>query len=80
MVAVCILNPAAGRGRSGELWQKARRGLLDIGIRTETLVSAYPGHAAELTQQAITGGAKLIIAAGGDGTVKEVAEIGRAHV
>jgi diacylglycerol kinase (ATP) len=53
------------------------------GIRLETLLEAVgeadirwtegPGHAAELAREAISEGASRIVAAGGDGTVSEIA-------
>lgn len=71
--AVMVINPAADGGRSGRardrlLWE-ARR----IGLELEPLVTTGPGQATELTRQALAGGARLVVAVGGDGTVSDVA-------
>jgi hypothetical protein len=61
MGAVAIVNPAAGRARRFQL-----------PIPAEILETTAPGHAIELTRQAIRQGARTIIAVGGDGTINEV--------
>ena len=38
----------------------------------ESLFSSHPGHLIELARKAVDGGAKLVIAAGGDGSLNEV--------
>jgi YegS/Rv2252/BmrU family lipid kinase len=43
------------------------------GARFELQVTRAPGHAVELTRAAALGGADVVVAAGGDGTVHEVA-------
>ena len=70
-VRICVIfNPAAGRRRA----RRRLRGFLD---RWETRVTlrptARPGHAAELAAAAADGGFDVVAAAGGDGTVHEVA-------
>ena len=69
MSPVVILNPAAGRGaRSWPLYEAElkRRG---ISIRA----TQKAGDARELTRGAIEAGADFLVAAGGDGTLGEVA-------
>jgi diacylglycerol kinase (ATP) len=61
MSAVAIVNPHAGRGKSFQL-----------PVPAEVLETRAPGHAIELTQQAIKQGARTIIVVGGDGTINEV--------
>ena len=61
MRAVAILNPRAGNRTTAYLPEGA-----------ETLETRGPGHATELTREAIKRGAKTIIAVGGDGTINEV--------
>jgi diacylglycerol kinase (ATP) len=43
-----------------------------LGLSGETLFSERPGHLIELARGAVDGGATLVIAAGGDGTLNEV--------
>ena len=43
-----------------------------LGLTGETLFSERPGHLIELAGGAVDGGAKLVIAVGGDGTLNEV--------
>src|SRR5262245_3261492 len=65
-----IFNPAAGRGR-------AARRLAELGKRWGARAvfqpTSRPGHAMELARQAAQADFRIIAAAGGDGTVHEVA-------
>ena len=68
-----IFNPVAGRRRAQRLWR-----VLDImatsGVRLEIVETQYAGHATTLARAAAHGdGRKLVVAAGGDGTIAEVA-------
>jgi diacylglycerol kinase family enzyme len=69
---IVIHNPAAGRRRRQVLWR-----VLDIlqtsGVRVELLETSGPGHATELARLAAVDGDRVIVAAGGDGTIAEVA-------
>jgi diacylglycerol kinase (ATP) len=69
---IVVFNPIAGRRRSALLWR-----VLDVlvanGQRVELLETRHPGHAEELARQAAARGASLIVAAGGDGTIADVA-------
>ena len=73
MEAVCILNPAAGRGTAPHKWKQARNDLAGRGRTIDTLTTTGPGDAARLARQVIAQGADTIIAAGGDGTLNEIA-------
>ena len=64
-----IINPAAGRGGAAAAWLNIRTHLT---TPVETLETHAPGHASELTAQAIKRGADTIVAVGGDGTINEV--------
>lgn len=67
-----VFNPAAGARR----WQRLYRALDELArldLRPELAVTERPGHATLLARQAATRGVPLIVAAGGDGTVAEVA-------
>lgn len=67
-----VFNPAAGRRRTQRLWR-----VLDVmiqsGVKLELAETLHPGHATELAQAAARSGRRLVVAAGGDGTVAQVA-------
>lgn len=67
-----IFNPTAGRRRTALLWR-----VLDIlvanGVRVDLMKTGGPGHAELLARDAAAAGAGMVVAAGGDGTVAEVA-------
>jgi diacylglycerol kinase family enzyme len=65
-----IYNPAAGRGRAYERLESLRSQLRDKAVFAPT---ERPGHAEELAFEAGKRGFAIIGAAGGDGTVHEVA-------
>ncbi len=69
---IVIYNPAAGQRRSMRLWR-----VLDIlsgnGIRVRLEQTLYAGHATELARDAARETGRLVVAAGGDGTIAEVA-------
>ncbi len=68
-----ILNPAAGRGAAARAG-RAIRGVLDAaGVPHELVETRAPGHAVELAEAAARAGWPAVVAAGGDGTVHEVA-------
>ncbi len=69
---IVIFNPTAGRRRANALWR-----VLDVlsasGVRMELAETQHAGHATELAREAAAGGYSLVVAAGGDGTIAEVA-------
>ena len=69
--AIVIFNPTAGRRRAQVLWR-----VLDVlsanGMRLELAETCRAGHATELAREAAAAGVRLIVAAGGDGTIAEV--------
>ena len=69
---VIVFNPAAGRRRAQLLWR-----VLDVmsenGVRLEVAETQRAGHAFQLARQAAVAGVPLVVAAGGDGTIAEVA-------
>lgn len=71
MHATCVIyNPAAGRGRAERLLKALPPSLArDIELRP----TARTGHATELARLAADEGFAKVVAAGGDGTVHEVA-------
>jgi diacylglycerol kinase family enzyme len=67
-----IFNPTAGRRRTHLLWR-----VLDVlvshGVRVELAETSHPGHAECLAREAVARNERLVVAAGGDGTIAEVA-------
>jgi YegS/Rv2252/BmrU family lipid kinase len=67
-----VFNPTAGRRRPALLWQ-AMDVLSTHGIRIELAETRFPGHAERLARDAARAGQGMVVAAGGDGTIAEVA-------
>lgn len=67
-----IFNPVAGRRRAHLLWR-----VLDVlvanGVRLDLAETHRPGHAESLAREAALREEPLVVAAGGDGTIAEVA-------
>ncbi len=67
-----VFNPTAGRRRAALLWR-----VLDVlvahGMRLDLARTSHAGHATELAREAAQAGERLVVAAGGDGTIAEVA-------
>ena len=70
MKAVAIVNPVCGRTRGSRLRAEALAELKRLFPGITVLETAMPGHAAELARG--VSDADLVIAVGGDGTVREV--------
>jgi diacylglycerol kinase (ATP) len=68
-----IVNPAAAGGRLGREWPKLEPRLKAIGLDAEAVFTDGPWHAIELAEQAVTDGHETVVAAGGDGTMAQVA-------
>lgn len=66
-----IFNPTAGRRRAHLLWR-----VLDVlsanGVRLDLAETRHAGHAGVLAREAAASGVRLVVAAGGDGTIAEV--------
>lgn len=69
-----ILNPAAGRGSAAEREEEIQRAFSELGLKVEIQRTAGPGHATELACRLCGCGARVVVAAGGDGTVNEVTQ------
>jgi diacylglycerol kinase (ATP) len=69
---IVVFNPVAGRRRTSLLWR-----VLDVlvanGVRIDLAETHGPGHARSLARAAASAGAPMVVAAGGDGTIAEVA-------
>jgi diacylglycerol kinase (ATP) len=70
---IVIFNPTAGRRRHEKL-QAVLTELGRRGLRPHLQETQARGHALGMAQQAVRQGAPLVVAAGGDGTIAEVAE------
>ncbi|MDQ4105559.1 MAG: diacylglycerol kinase family lipid kinase [Actinomycetota bacterium] len=69
MDAVIIGNPHSGRASDESRLERYADILRSGGLKTKVLNTEYPDHATELAAEA---GDRLVVAAGGDGTVNEV--------
>jgi diacylglycerol kinase (ATP) len=69
---VVIANPRAGRGQVGEELPELERQLLARRLAHRIRETEGPGHAVELTREALRKGTRFVVAVGGDGTVQEV--------
>jgi diacylglycerol kinase (ATP) len=67
-----IFNPVAGRRRATALWRVLDL-LVENGVKIEVAETQHAGHATELARQAARAGEFMVVAAGGDGTIAEVA-------
>ncbi|OAI54933.1 hypothetical protein AYO44_13990 [Planctomycetaceae bacterium SCGC AG-212-F19] len=65
-----IFNPTAGRRRLSDHLDRFRR---EFGPHFQPMPTQHAGHAEELAYEAATAGFSVVAAAGGDGTVHEVA-------
>ncbi|HEY3961943.1 MAG TPA: diacylglycerol kinase family protein [Gaiellaceae bacterium] len=67
-----LINPASQNGATGRRWPELAHRAAQLGLTGEALFSERPGHLIELARDAVTRGAKLVVAVGGDGTLNEV--------
>lgn len=71
--ALLVVNPVSGTRSKRGLEEIVEERLSRVDIAVETVFTRGPGHASELAAQALRDGIDMVIAAGGDGTVNEVA-------
>ena len=69
---VFVVNPASGNGAAGKTWPKTRELAAGRGLDGDAVLTTAPGHAIDLARSAAEGGARLVVAVGGDGTINEV--------
>jgi diacylglycerol kinase (ATP) len=69
---VVIANPRAGQGKVAAKLPEIERVLRDAELDYRIVQTTHPGHAAEAARDALRGGERYLVAAGGDGTVHEV--------
>ncbi len=68
-----IANRTSGSGSAGAYIDRAREALSARGVDFEIRETQYPGHATELAKAAVDEGFDVIVAVGGDGTLRETA-------
>ncbi|MBO0684612.1 MAG: diacylglycerol kinase family lipid kinase [Candidatus Dormibacteraeota bacterium] len=68
-----ICNPASGGGRTGRSWHEIASQVRSAGVDFDDALTTCPGEATELAGAAAAEGRRLVVVAGGDGTVNEVA-------
>lgn len=71
-LAKVILNPYAGRWTALKRRDEAEAALQAAGIEYELEMTQGPRHGTELAAQAVRQGFKMVIAAGGDGSISEI--------
>ena len=74
MNAFVIRNPISGSPQRQRMFVRAIRVLEEAGWRVQVRVTAYAGHARELAQQATREGWSVVVVAGGDGSIGQVAD------
>jgi len=67
-----IAHPGAGRSAFARVWPAMADALAARAIEHEVSITEGPEHATELAREAADGGARLVVAVGGDGTLHEV--------
>jgi YegS/Rv2252/BmrU family lipid kinase len=70
-----IINPVSGTSKKQNLPHKIAEKFDAREFDIHIFVTGYAGHGSEIARQAIADKAKYVIAAGGDGTINEVASI-----
>jgi YegS/Rv2252/BmrU family lipid kinase len=69
---VIIANPKAGRGKVSAALDEIEHVLKDAELDHRIVETTHPGHATQAARDALRGGERYLVAAGGDGTVHEV--------
>lgn len=67
-----IVNPVAGKGAAKKLLPEIEALLESLGVDYDLEVTAYPGHAIQLAEEAGSNRYDTVVAVGGDGTANEV--------
>ena len=70
---VFILNHRAGTGRAGELQATIEKLAREAGVAVQILVAKEGADLPAMAREAVKGGARAVIAGGGDGTVNAIA-------
>ena len=70
-----IINPISGGKKKSRVEEYLKNHTIIERYNVSILYTEYPGHASILTTQEVSGGADIVVAVGGDGTINEVAGI-----
>lgn len=73
MTAKVLLNPYSNRWNAQKRWPEAEAALKAAGVEFELAMSERKGHLVELAEKAVREGFSPVIAAGGDGSIGDVA-------
>jgi diacylglycerol kinase (ATP) len=73
MKPLVVVNPQSGGGRTGRGWSETAALLRRAGLDFDYALTERPAQAKELAADAVREGRPLVVAAGGDGTIHEVA-------
>lgn len=71
--ALLLINPISGTRNKKDICDLARLRLREVGIDLEIVHTRHKGHGAELAREAARNHMDIVMVAGGDGTVNEVA-------
>ena len=69
-----IVNPVAGGGKARGRFSEIQARLEGMSLSYTALYSEKSGHTSQLAREALSNGAGIVIAAGGDGTVREIGQ------
>src|SRR2546423_813469 len=69
---VVVVNPHSAGGKTERRWPQLREIIHEAYGPFETRFTDAPGSATLLARDALKGGAELVVAMGGDGTINEV--------
>ncbi len=67
-----VINPAAGGGKAGRVWLKIESLLKQTGQQYRAYFTRFAGEGSGLAARGVLDGAELVVAVGGDGTLREV--------
>lgn len=68
-----VVNPASAGGRTGHRWPAIASRLEAAGLEFDAAFTTRPLEATDLARRGVREGRDLVVAAGGDGTISEVA-------
>lgn len=73
--ALLVVNPKSGTRSKKGLDRLVRERLAESDVAVTAVFTEYAGHAVELAGKAVGDGLDMVISAGGDGTVNEIASV-----